>query len=258
MWFDEIMDDCKQALITANKYKSVFVPIFLKLALSIAIFAFIFITFIAGIFRNEYILDYSFADYYTFMEILPTIITYGILIYLMVLVSFSILDVGSINMFKSALNEQKPKFKDFTEGIKKYLFKVILGKLFIHLLIIITLPLTALLYLLYALVAGTLTAGWGMLFLSVFISVYLGTWVIILVVEGYSPFKAIRKSIKLGRKYFKSLFIILLASTLVSSFSTVVFGVLAAVLAGWFIAGVVATYFKLVVMLVYYRNKEDL
>lgn len=258
MWFDEIMDDCKQALVTANKHKAVFVPIFFKLALSIVLFAYIFVSFIAGIIKHEYVFDYISTDPSAIMELLPTLITNGIIIYLLVLVGFSILDVGSINMFKAALNDQKPRFKDFTEGVKNYFFKVILGKLFIHFIIVITLPLTAFLYVIYALIAGTLTAGWAMIFLSVFVSIYLGTWITIIVIEGYSPLKAIGKSIKLGKKYFKGLFIVLLAATLLSSYSVNIFGPLAAVLAGWFVTGLVATYFKLVVMLVYYRNKENL
>jgi len=173
-------------------------------------------------------------------------------------VGSSLLDVGSNNMFKASLNDQKPKYKDFTDGIKNYFFKVILGKLFMHLLIIITLPLTAILYIIYALLVGTLTAGWGLLFFGVFVSIFLGTWVPIIVIEGYSPLKAIGRSIKLGSKYFKGLFIVLLASTLVSTYAIVIFGPLVAVLAGWFIAGLVATYFNLVVMLVYYRNRERL
>lgn len=258
MWFDEIMDDCNQALITANKYKNIFIPIFLKLALSVVIFGYVFVSFIAVIIKNSYIFEYLYTDPSMIMKLFPTLIVNSIIIYLLVLVGFSILDVGSINMFKVALNDQKPKFKDFTAGIKNYFFKVILGKLFMHVLIIITLPVTVLLYIVYALIAGTLTAGWGLLFLGVFVSIFLGTWVPIIVIEGYSPLKAIGKSIKLGAKYFKGLFIVLLASTLVSSYSTVIFGVLAAVLAGWFIAGVVSTYFNLVVMLVYYRNRERL
>lgn len=257
MWFDEIMEDCKQALITANKYKTIFIPIFLKLALSVVVFGYVIVSFIAGIMKHRYLFDYM-SDPSKVLELLPTLITNGIIIYLLVLVSSCILDVGSINMFKVALNDQKPKYKDFTDGIKNYFFKVILGKLFMHLLIVITLPLTALLFIIYALLVGTLTAGWGILFFAVFVSIFLGTWVPIIVIEGYSPLKAIGKSIKLGAKYFKGLFIILLASTLVSSYFTVIFGLLAAVLAGWFIAGVMTTYFNLVVMLVYYRNKERL
>jgi hypothetical protein len=258
MWFDEIMDDSKQALVTANKYKSVFIPIFFKLALYAAIFIYVFTSTIANLIKYEYVLDYIFTDPSAIMELLPTLITNGLVIYLLVLVGFSILDVGSINMLKVALNDQKPRFKDFTEGVKNYFFKVLLGKLFMHLIIIVTLPLTALLYIIYALIVGTLTAGWGMIFLSVFISIYLGTWITIIVIEGYSPLKAIGKSIKLGAKYFKGLFIVLLAAALLGSYSTSIFGVLAAVMAGWFITGLVATYFKLVVMLVYYRNKENL
>lgn len=258
MWFDEIMDDCKQALTTANKYKNIFIPIFLKLALSVVIFGYVFVSFIAVIIRHQYVFEYMFTNPAAIMELFPALIINSAILYLLVLVGFSILDVGSINMFKVALNDQKPTFKDFTAGIKNYFFKVILGKLFMHVLIIITLPVTALLYIIYALVAGTLTAGWGILFLGVFVSIFLGTWVPIIVIEGYSPLKAIGKSIKLGAKYFKGLFIVLLASTLVSSYSTVIFGILAAVLAGWFIAGVVTTYFNLVVMLVYYRNRERL
>jgi len=258
MWFDEIMDDCKQALITANKYKAIFIPIFLKLALSVVIFGYIFVSFIVGIIKHEYVFEYMFTNPAAIMELFPTLIINGVILYLLVLVGFCILDVGSINMFKVALNDQKPKYKDFTAGIKNYFFKVILGKLFMHVLIIITLPVTALLCIIYALIAGTLTAGWGILFLGVFVSIFLRTWVPIIIIEGYSPLKAIGKSIKLGAKYFKGLFIVLLASTLLSSYSTVIFGVLAAALAGWFIAGVVATYFNLVVMLVYYRNRERL
>lgn len=258
MWFDEIMDDCKQALIAANKFKTIFIPIFVKLALSIVIFGYIFVSFIAVMIRNSYLFEYMFTDPSVIMELFPALITNGIIIYLLVLVGFSILDVGSKNMFKVALNNQKPKYKDFTDGIKSYFFKVLLGKLFMHLLIILTLPFTALLYIIYALLVGTLTAGVGLLFLSVFVSIFLGTWVPIIVIEGYSPLKAIGKSIKLGTKYFKGLFIVLLASVLVSSYSVSIFGLLAAVLAGGFIAGVVTTYFSLVIMLVYYRNRERL
>ena len=258
MWFDEIMDDCKQALITANKYKSIFIPIFLKLALSVILFIYVFVSFIVVLIRNSDLFTYMYTDPSMILRLFPTLIANIIIIYLLTLVGFSLLEVGSINMFKAALNDQKPKYKDFTDGIKNYFFKVVLGKLFMHLLIIITLPLTAILYIIYALLVGTLTGGWGILFFGVFVSIFLGTWVPIIVIEGYSPLKAIGRSIKLGAKYFKGLFIILLTSTLVSTYAIVIFGPLVAVFAGWFIAGLVATYFNLVVMLVYYRNRERL
>lgn len=256
MWFDEIMDDCKKALVTAGKYKGIFIPIFLKLALSLGIFAYIIISFVASIYKYRYIIEDLFNDRYSFTEILPGIIISGIIIYLLVLVGFSIIEVGGINMYKTALGDQKPRFKDFMDGIKNCLLKVILGKLLLHIAVIITLPITAFLFIFYALIVGTLTAGLGFIFLGVFISIYFSTWIPIVVIEGCSPVRAIIKGFKLGSKYFKGLFIIMLASTLISSYSAVIFGILAAILAGWFISGLAATYFQLVVMQIYYRNKE--
>ncbi len=258
MWFDEIMDDCKQALFTANKYKGIFIPIFLKLALSLAIGIFVVVSIIGGIARHRYILDYVFTDSWAMMEVLPGVLLSGLILYLLVLVGHSIIDVGSINMFKQALNGQKPTFKDFGEGIKHYLLKVLLGKLFLHVLILIASPIWICLYLLYAVLVGTLTAGWGIIFLAVAVSVFLGTWISITVLEGSSPLTAISKSLRLGKRYFKGLFVVILASSLISSYSVSIFGILAAVVGGWFIAGVVSTYFRLVILKIYYRNKEAL
>ncbi|MDF2519714.1 MAG: conserved rane protein of unknown function [Clostridia bacterium] len=256
MWFDEIMDDCKKALVVANKHKSIFVPIFLKAALVIVIGIYVFTGLFLSIFKHQYDFEYLFTDFSTIVEILPTFIGFGLILYLLILVGFSILDVGSINMFRAALDDTKPGFSHFMEGIKKYLLKVMLGKFIYHLVVLIASPLLLLIYMLYAIIVGTLTGGWGIMFLGALISVYLGTWVTIAVLEGYSPFKAIGKSFMLGTKYFKGLFVILIASTLIAAYSAGMFGILPAVVAGWFIAGVVATYFKLVIIQIYYRNKE--
>lgn len=258
MWFDEIMEDCKQALFTANKYKGIFIPIFLKLALTLAIGVFVVISTIGGIARHRYILDYVFTDTWAMMEVLPGILMSALVLYLLVLVGHSIIDVGSINMFKQALSDQKPTFKDFGEGIKHYLLKVLLGKLFLHVLILITSPILIFLYLLYAVVVGTLTAGWGVVFLAVALSAFLGTWISITVLEGSSPLEAIGKSLRLGKHYFKGLFVVLLAASLISSYAVSIFGILAAVVGGWFIAGIVSTFFKLVILRIYNRNKEYL
>lgn len=256
MWFDEIMDDCKQALVVANKHKNIFVPIFLKLALWIAIIAYVGVSVVSGVIRYRNLLDPGVIDYFPIREVLPSVIIFGLVLYLLILICFSIIDVGSINMFKAAISDAKPRFSHFTEGIKNYLLKVVLGKFLIHLVTLLFLPLLAVVYILYAALVGTLTGGWGLLFLGAFISVYLGTWVTIIVIEGYSPFKAIGKSFMLGARYFKGLFVILLASTLITTYSVSIFGPFAAIVGGWFFAGVAATYFKLIVMLIYYRNKE--
>jgi hypothetical protein len=215
MWFDEIMEDCKQALFTANKYKGIFIPIFLKLAYPLALGISILIITIGGVARYRYLLNDVFTDTWVLRELLPSILLVGLIFYVLILIGYSMIDVGSLHMFKMALSDVKPTFRDFREGIKNYLMKVILGKLFLHALILIASPLLVLLYLLYALLVGTLTAGWGILFLVVFISVFLGTWISIIVLEGSSPLKAMGKSITLGRRYFKGLFVILLAASLI-------------------------------------------
>ncbi|MGB7605559.1 MAG: hypothetical protein WBL93_08805 [Lutisporaceae bacterium] len=258
MWFDEIMDDCKQALVTANKYKGIFLPILLNLVLAVGISIFMFISMFSILMKYRYAIAYMFRDYYSFMEILPTLLGISLILYLIALIGYSIIEVGSINMYKAALNDTKPSFSHFIEGIKKYLLKVILGKVFLNLLSLLLSPILLVLFLLYFVIAGTLTGGWAILFLSAFILVYFSTWVSIIVIEGTSPFKAIGKSIKLGRKYFKGLFIILLATTLLTSYSVSILGIFAAIFVGWFMAGIVSTCFKLVLMLIYYRNKENI
>jgi len=252
MWFDEIMDDCKKALVTANKYKSIFIPIFLNLILSIVVCIFVFTGTLSTIMKSQYGLGYT-----SFMELLPTILGMALILYLVVLIGSSLIEVGSINMYKAALSDTKPGFSHFIEGVKKYLLKVILGKISLQLLILLISPILIVLFIIYIAIAGTLTGGWGILFLGAFISVYFSAWVSIIVIEGDSPFKAIGKSIKLGRKYFKGLFVIILAFSLIAGYSVAIFGIFVTITAGWFIAGIVNTCYKLVLMLIYYRNKEN-
>jgi hypothetical protein len=255
MWFDEIMDDCKQALITVNKHKAVFIPLFLKLIVFLfaGIYFFTALTSFLITYRYTYIFDHN-----VFPHVILNIIAHILVIYLAVLIGFCVIDTGTINMLKYALNDEKPRFKSFTEGVKKYLLKTVLGNLFIHGLVLVTLPITAILYTLLIVIFGTLTAGWAVIFLNTCISVFMGAWISILIIEEISPIKAMGKSLRLGKKYFKGLFVVMLASTLIGSFSSLLFGPLAAVFAGWFISGVVITYFRLVVMQIYYRMRDCL
>lgn len=258
MWFDEIMDDCKQALVTANKHKGIFIPIFVNLAYAILIVVFVFTGMLSLLAKYQYVIEYMFSDYYAFMEVLPALLISGLILYLIILFGSSIIEVGSINMFKAALNDTKPRFSHFIEGIKKYLLKAVLGKISIQLIILLLSPILIVLFLLYSVIVGTLTGGWAILFLSAAISAFLGSWVSIIIIDEASTFKAIGKSIKLGRKYFKGLFVIMLATMLIASYFVSIFGIIAAIIAGWFISGIVNTCFKLVLMLIYYRNKENI
>jgi hypothetical protein len=258
MWFDEIMEDCKNALRITNNNKGIFVPIFIKLGLSILLFATTFAFVIGYIVR---IANFSFrdiSDLQILFRELPIVLAIGIIIYFLYLLGSSIIEVGAINLLKMAVAGNKLKSSHFFEGIKNYFLKVLGGKLIILLIVLVLSPVIIGLYLLYTVLIGTLTAGWGITFLSAFITVYFTSWTTAVVVDNLSPIKAIGISIKLGKKYFWGLFTIILSSILISRYIAVVFGPLVALLGGWFIAGVILTYFKLVVLMVYNRKREGL
>jgi hypothetical protein len=258
MWFDEIMEDCKNALRIANNNKGIFVPIFIKLGLSILLFV-TTIGFAIGYVVRVANLSYNrISSLQILFKEIPIVLVIGIITYLLFLVVGSIIEVGSINLIKTAAEGVKPKSSHFFQGIKNYFLKVLGGKLIIHLIILVLSPIIIGLYLLYTVLIGTLTAGWGITFLSVVIAVYFTSWTTAVVVDNLSPIKAISISFKIGKKYFWGLFIIILSSILISRYIAVVFGPLVALLGGWFIAGVILTYFKLVVLMVYNRKREGL
>lgn len=258
MWFDEIMDDCKNALRIANNNKGIFVPIFIKLGLNILLFVITFAFLIGYVVRIANISYDSINSLGILFNEIPIVLIIGIIIYMIYLLGASLIEVGAINLLKIAVEGNKPKSSHFFEGIKTYFPKVLGGNLIIFLIVLVLSPVIIGLYLLYTVLIGTLTAGWGITFLSVFIGVYFTSWTTAVVVDNLSPIKAIGISFKLGKRYFWGLFIIILSSILISRYIAVVFGPLVALLGGWFIAGVILTYFKLVVLMVYNRKREGL
>ena len=258
MWFDEIMDDCKNALRIATNNKGIFVPIFIRLGLSILMFVVAFAFLIGYVVRIVNLSFTGIEDLQILFREIPIVLVIGVTIYLIYLLGDSLIEVGAINLLKMAARGNKPKTSHFFDGIKAYFLKVLGGKLIILLIVLILSPIIIGLYLLYTILIGTLTAGWGITFLSVFVAVYFTSWTTAIVVDNISPIKAIGVSFKLGKKYFWGLFIVILSSILIGRYITVVFGPLVAMLGGWFIAGVVLTYFKLVVLMVYNRKREGL
>jgi hypothetical protein len=178
--------------------------------------------------------------------------------YVLYIVLNSLLEVGSINMYKAAVVGIKPSSSHFFEGMKKYFLKVLGGNLFIHLITLILSPIIIALTIIYAVIFGTLTAGWALILLSVLVMVFLGVWNIIVVVDDIPPIKAIGIGITFGKKYFWPLFIVMLSNIMLTKYLAAAFGPLAAIIAGWFIVGIVTTYFKVVVLLIYNRRKADL
>ncbi len=256
MWFDEIMDDCKLALRVANKNKGVFIPIFISAAIYILLFITFILSasmfFISNIESMENLLDNT-------ENLLAFIIPAGLIVlglYLFLIAVWTMLEVGSVNLYKYAVEGIPLKIDYFFEGIKKYFFRVFTVAFILNSLLLLLSPLILLIFVSYTVTIGILTAGWGVLIISVVIGTFMNLWVIALVTDNLGGFKALTASVRIGKKYFLGLFTLTLSSMLISQYFSGAFGTLIALIAGWFLSSVIITYFKLVFVLVYKRNRK--
>lgn len=257
MWFDTLMDDLKRALIVANQYKGVFVPVFLKLAMHLIIGMIVVIgvitTITSGIFAgvNE-VNAFEIA-----LSFLVPIIVFLILGYIIYMVLWSLIEVGSINLYHAAINDEKPSKEHFFEGIKHYLGRVFGGKLLIHLVIMITAPVWMVLFVLFLILIGIPTAGWGAVFLSVAVGAFFASWTIAIVHDDLGVIDGIKASFRLAKNHFKTMFIIMLSISMVTQYAITLFGPIGIIIGGWFIGGVLSTYFKIAVYLTYMRYDNE-
>jgi hypothetical protein len=142
--------------------------------------------------------------------------------------------------------------------VKKYFAKVFGTTILINLiLLLLVIPIAALL-ILYTFTVGILTAGWGFILLFILIEIYFGSWIIVMIEDNKGAFDSILTSVSLGKKYFWALFIIALSSFIIGQYIATAFGMLISLLVGWFFSAVIASYFKVVIMLVYKRKKAEL
>ena len=257
MWFDKIMEDCKEALILSKENKGIFIPVFIKFGISIFSAIVIFLIFFVSMFG---ILHSNYDAYDApelFMKMIPFIVAFILIFTLAFSVINSLLEAGSINLYKAAAQGTKPSTKIFLEGIKTYFLKMFGGSIFLGVVTLVLSPLIFALFILYTVIIGVLTAGWGMTFLSTIILVFLLTWPIIVVLDNVSPIQAIGKSLKFGKKNFWPLFIVLLGYVVLNRYLVTSFGILVTAFGGWFLSGVLSTYFKVVVLLFYKRESKS-
>jgi len=257
MWFDYLMDDCKESYDVSQSYHGVYFPVFLKLIMGLIMGAF-FIGSIATV-----VLGGAFANFETMggyevaTLILKSVGLLGVLAYVLYMLLWGLIEVGSINMIHAAFNDEKPTQKVFLNGIGSYLAKVTLGKLLIHVVVLVLSPIFLIAFLVYAVIIGIPTAGYGVVFLFVAIGVYFATWTIAIVLDDMDITEGIGESIRIGRNHFKPLFVIVLSTGLISSQVAMIFGPLGAVLAGWFLGGLVGIFFKMVTYKTYMRYTRD-
>ena len=258
MWFDDIMDDSKEALKLANRNGAVFIPIIVNAVVN-ALFVVFFV--VGAIFFGI-----GFADRFRgiingYESPWPIIIPASIAIFVMYfayMIIKALMEVGSVNMYKTAYEGEKPGAHHFFEGIRKYFWRVFGATLFFNFIFVILLIPILVLFLLYTATIGLLTAGWGFIFLGAIIGTYLSSWIIAVVMDDIGAFEAIGRSIRLGRKYFWALFILNLTGIMVAKYVSLAFGGLVALIGGWFLSQAILLYVKFAILLFYNRKKDQL
>jgi hypothetical protein len=247
MWFDSLMDDFKASLQLSSSYKGVFVPVFLKLLMFFAMGVFIAVgagvVVLWGIFISEMSVAY----------VVRSIIFMMVLGYILFVVLWSLIEVGSINLYRVAISGEKPCKEHFFSGIRGYMKKVFAGKLLIHFLFLILSPIWIVLFLIYAFIIGIPTAGWGIVFLMIVVGMYFATWTIAIVHDDLGVGKGLGASFRLARSHFKPMFILVLTMYMVGQYAVSILGPVGFAVAGWFIGGVVKTYFRIILYKTYIR-----
>lgn len=257
MWFNNLMDDLRAAFLVSNEYRGIFIPIFLKLAMNIVVGIVIVVGVITSIVAGSFSGIAGADPVEVAIGIIGPSALFILTGYILYIVLYSLIEVGSINLYKVALSGRKPVKADFTDVIKSYIGKVISGKLLIHFLVLILSPIIIVLYLIYAVLVGTLTGGWGIIFLSVVIDMYFATWTIAIVNDNLGVRSAIGKSFRFAKSHFKPMFILILSALMITQYAVTILGPLGAIFVGWFIGGVLRTYFKVGTYITYLRYEKS-
>jgi len=253
MWFDYLMDDGRDSFELAGEYKGVFIPVFLKLLITfimgIYIVLSIGISAVSGVFSGIS----KAREIEVLISILAPMGISLFLGYFIYLILWALIEVGSINLYCAALNGQKPTSEHFFSGIMSYIGKVFGGKLFIHFLVVILSPLWIVLFVLYSVIIGITTAGWGFVFMTVVIGAYFATWTIAIVNDDLGVFAGLGASFRLARRHFKPMFILILSTIFIVRYTSWLLGPIGYFILGWLIGGVVRTYFRIVLYKTYLR-----
>lgn len=257
MWFNDLMDDLKKAFLISTKYRQVFIPIFLKLAMNIVVALVIIVGGLASVFSGTFASIYGTEPVNVAISIITSMSMFLLVGYILYMILYSFIEVGSINLYRVAISGRKPEKSDFLDVIKSYIGKVISGKLLIHFIALILSPIIIILYLMYLILIGTLTGGWGLVFLGVIIDMYFAMWTIAIVNDDLGVKSAISKSFSFAKEHFNVMFILILSTHMIAQYSISVLGPLGILLLSWFIGGVIRTYFKITTYITYLRYESS-
>lgn len=249
--FEYLMDDMKEALILSKNNKKLFAPAL------IANFAFIGVMMIIGVI--------TFIILMTSISTISESSTSGntsriIFITLAVLILFAfisifflVVELGIIRYCIALIDQEPLSAKLFFSGIKTYLIPVFFTNIALTIIYIIGFIILLIPILLYYILIGIPTGGYGLIFLSAAFNSLLGFWTIILMNNKGTCFKSILQNIKFGKQHFKLMTLIFFLQTLFTASLPALFGLILGNLGILFFVLVVSTYFNLVILLTYRR-----
>lgn len=133
---------------------------------------------------------YSFNERDVLFFVLPYIITLIILLIAYGIISV-IIEAGLYNMYKKAILFGKCEKSDFSEGVRKYFFKFLLGNIIIALAWLVISPIY--------LITGTITLSIGFSLIPLLVDIFLTMWKISLVMNDSKLFDAFKDSFKFAR-----------------------------------------------------------
>lgn len=254
-WFNLLMDDFKKSLIHAKENQGIFLPALIQAGLSVVLgvifVILIYVFVILGVMVTVIHSKHPFALGVGSLAI----ISVAVIVFSLFSLAFStVFQVGTIYLIKQSLQGKKPTKQNFITGVKTYFLNIFGTNLIFSLLVSLCFLILLVFILFYVLTVGILSAGWGILILPVLFNVFLGTWIIIAVEENCSGYVAIKKSIRIGKKQFKTFFLLFFSMTAFSYGFGQVLGTLS-LLAMPVLTMIIITFYNLLLMTVYQRVK---
>lgn len=250
--FDALMDDMKKALIISGQYKSLFLP---ALIINILLFVFIVIA-IFSIIAMAISIGVVSANG-GFQGNIGTII--GMVVFILIVIVFFTLltlavDLGINSLVINAADGIAPSPKNFFKGIKENIVPVFFAGIGLNIIIFFAFILLIVPLILYFVIAGILTGGWGITLFSCTFQGLLGYWTLIKMQDHRGSFESVGVSIKFGRKYYWLIVLMVYLQVSFAAYFPALLGIIGAAFASLFISYAMLIYFKLVYLLTYRRH----
>jgi len=259
--FNNLMDDMKESLELSCRYKGIFLPALIG---NVVLFIVIILTIVGLVFGmigtglGAAMAGARDGGFGAFFAIIGGMILVMFMMILFITIAILIIEIGIIGLVIGVTEDQKPSAGLFFGAVKAHLLPVIGTNIALFFIYIIAFVILLIPLVLYLLTVGLLSGGWAMLLLSSTMQALLGYWVLIKVEDRIGGFEGLRRNIKFGRAYYWLLILVVYLNVSFASYLPGLLGFIGAAIGSIFIAYVVSTYFKIVVLLTYRRYKDSI